>query len=233
MECIRKLHQVLGYITNFNAKSFVIDKCFRLDGKYKSNSLRRILCTFNWYHDVQVILKNRKQLPRGVFVSEDLPEEWMDRGKVLRPIFMAAKKSDSLKHKTYYNKDKLIIDGKPYSVAPETNIDDANSVLDISESCQRSDSEKIIFLGCHSIYSNLFSAQFQMDNTLYNSVEQRFQSEKAAFFNDDATHFKIMREQNPFKIKRLGSNVKNFNEDKWKSPCQSSLCCCPCQVYTE
>ena len=57
---------------------------------------------FNWYHDVQVILRNRKLLPRGIYVNEDLPEDWVDRCRVLKPIFNAAKKKDSLKYGTFF-----------------------------------------------------------------------------------------------------------------------------------
>ena len=42
------------------------------------------------------------------------------------------------------------------------------------------------------------------------------QSEKAALFNDDITQAKILHETNPFKIKKLGSRVRNFNLEQWR-----------------
>ena len=89
--CISKVRNALASIPNFDAQGFVIDKCHRLNGKFKVNQCRRILCTFNWYHDIQTVLKNRKYLPKGIFVNEDFPEEWIDRRRILKPIFAAAK----------------------------------------------------------------------------------------------------------------------------------------------
>ena len=35
-------------------------------------------------------------------------------------------------------------------------------------------------------------------------------------FDDDATQAKIMKETNPYRIKRLGNKVRNFSNDQWK-----------------
>ena len=74
----------------------------------------------------------------------------------------------------------------------------------------RVDEEKIVFLGCHSVFSNLHSSPFTLDNINYNCVEQRIQSQKAAIFDDDVLHSKIMRESNPYKVKRLGFQSEKF-----------------------
>ena len=129
-------------------------------------------------------------------MNEDLPEEWNDRRRIL-------------------TKDKLVIDGKTYSAGPNPNIMEANKVLDVPGSCQKADEDKIIFLGCHSIFSNFHSSPFVLDSTHYNCVEQWIQSQKAALFNDDLSHSKIMCEHNPYKIKKLGSKIRNFNQSKW------------------
>ena len=47
-------------------------------------------------------------------------------------------------------------------------------------------------------------------------MEQFYQGAKAAQFNDDISHFKIMQEMNPFKIKKLENNVKNFKKEAWR-----------------
>ena len=114
------------------------------------------------------------------------------------------------------SKDKLVIDGKTYSMCPAPNFAEANAIIDISSTCQHSDETKTIFLGMHSIFSNLHPARFCIDNIEYSSVEQMLQSKKAALFDDDITHSKIMKESNPYKIKKLGSRVRNFSNDQWK-----------------
>ena len=141
LQCIEKLRCVLKDIPGLDASEFKIDRCHRLDGAFKVDSKRRIICAFNWYYDIQCILKNRKYLARGVYVSEDFPEEWNNRRRVLRPIFNAAK----LKFKTRMSKDKLIIDGKPYTAAPVSNISQVNTYIDVTSTCQHSDNSKIIF----------------------------------------------------------------------------------------
>ena len=196
-------------------ENFVIDRCHRL-GPYKPNMTRRLICCFNWYGDIQSILHQRKLLPKGVYISEDLPDEWIDCRKVLKPIFNAAKRMETLKTKTHLFKDKLIIDWKTYSAGPDANFSEVNALLDISSTCQRSNENKTIFLGMHSVFSNLHPAHFSLDNIEYNCVEQMLQSEKASLFDDDISHARIMREQNPYKIKKLGSCIKNFSNECWK-----------------
>ena len=74
----------------------------------------------------------------------------------------------------------------------------------------------MIFLGPHSPFSNMFSATFTVDNVEYGSTEQFIQASKAALFDDDVTHSRIMGEINPFRIKKLGGKVRKFNQERWR-----------------
>ena len=217
LRCIFKLCNALSRIPGLDVQNFRIDKCYRLDGPYKIGMTRRILCCFNWQYDLQCVLKNRKMLPTGMFVSEDFPEEWADRRRILRPLFNAAKRKDDLKSSTFMSKDKLIINGKTISAGPISNVMDVNALFDVPSTCQRTDETTIAFLGSHSVFSNLHDCNFVVNNTKYCSSEQLIQSEKAALFNDDIIQAKIMKETNPFKIKRLGDKVKNFKTNQWKA----------------
>ena len=151
-----------------------------------------------------------------MFVGEDLPEEWIDWRKILKPIFNAAKRKENLKDHTHMSKDKLIINGKSFSAGPELNFLDANSLIDLPSTCQRTDpaSDVTMFLGMHSVFSNLHLSAFTVDNVHYSSAEQMIQSSIAGLFNDDVTQAKIMNEHNPYKIKKLGSRVKGYKEEK-------------------
>ena len=170
-DCIMKLRNILKCIPGLD-QSFRVDRCHRLDGTFNPNRTRRLICTFNWYVDMQFILRNRKHLPKGIFVNEDLPDEWQNRRKVLKPIFNTAKRMDSLKHKTHMSKDKLIINGKTFSSAPVCNISEANNLLNVKYTCERTDQSKTLFFGSHSPFSNLFLSEFTIDNVKYNCVEQ-------------------------------------------------------------
>ena len=214
-EGINKLRSMLCSIPGLDP-NFRIDRCYRIDGRFRANGTRRLLCTFNWYVDVQFILKHRKSLQKGIYVNEDLPEEWSDHRKILKPIFNAAKRSPSLKSKTFFARDKLVINGKHYGAGPNANYTEANDQLNLAQTCERSNETTTIFLGSHSPYSNLHPAEFTINNIRYNCVEQLIQSEKAGIFNDDATQAKIMLESNPYCIKKLGSKVQGFNDIRWK-----------------
>ena len=213
LDCIRKIRFVLKDIPGLDVNNFRIDRCHRIDGPFKAGINRRVICAFNWYYDVQCVLRSRKSLPRGVYVSEDLPEEWVDRRRILKPVFNAAKRKDDLKDDTHLSKDRLVISGKTYTVE---NITEAGAVLNLSSTCENSDEKTILFQGLFSPFSNFYQSKFTINNVTYNSAEQFIQSEKAAFFNDDTSTSRIMRESNPYKIKKLGSKVKRFHAGKWK-----------------
>ena len=72
VQTINKLRSTLMNVPGLDL-SFKLDKCHRIDGAFKPNKCRRVLCVFNWYIDVQFILRNRKHLPQGIFVNEDFP----------------------------------------------------------------------------------------------------------------------------------------------------------------
>ena len=143
-DSILKIRRVLRAIPGLD-RSFKMDRCYRSDGRYKPSKTRRLLCVFNWYVDVQFILKHKKSLPKGIFVNEDLPEEWNDCRKILKLIFNVARRNSNLT--THMSKDKLVINGHTFSAAPNCNIQEANDLIDVKSTCEQSDDEKILFSG--------------------------------------------------------------------------------------
>ena len=211
-----KLQSILHRIYGQSIEKSQIERCHWMTSKIQYNKKCLIAC-FGWYGDVQKILKNRKLLPKGVYVNEDLPEEWLDRRKILKPIYNTAKRDDSLKSITFFSKDKLIIKGKAYNAGPDSNLAEIGSVLDVTNTCQKSDSMKTIFQGIHSVFSNLHPAKFMVDKVNYNSVEQAIQATKAKIFDDTVTQRKVMAATNPYRIKKLGSKVRNYNKEQWSA----------------
>ena len=157
-------------------------------------------------------------------MTEDLPEEWIDRCKILRPIFNAAKCNDKLKQSTHLSKDKLIIEGHTFTAGLTSNYHEASSLIDLPSTCQQTDQNAgiTLFLSSHSPFSNMYHTDFTINNVHYNSVEQYIQSQKVSMFNDDITHAKIMKEDNPYKIKKLGNRVKGFSMERWRR-CDSQI----------
>ena len=67
-----------------------------------------------------------------------------------------------------------------------------------------------------SLYpSQWFMATFTLFSVSYNCCEQCMMHGKALFFGDYETADKIMAANEPKDQKRLGREVKNFDEDKW------------------
>lgn len=110
------------------------------------------------------------------------------------------------------SRDKLIIDGKAFTVAPINNLNELPPDIVPSESSEKRDSNTIAFLGPHSVYSNFNHAPFSEGGVNYTCAEQMIQAEKAAMFRDKRTLEMIMLATNPYKIKELGSKVHGYDK---------------------
>lgn len=147
------------------------------------------------------------------------PDEWQERRRLLRPILNLAKKT-SFKDKAFLTRDKLIVDGKQFTVAPTNNLGDLPPELTPSTTCERKDAKTIAFHGPHSVFSNFHSAKFTEGNVNYNCAEQMIQAEKAAMFKDTIALQRIMKSTSPYKIKEIGNRVHNFDKEQWRKKCK-------------
>ena len=62
---------------------------------------------------------------------------------------------------------------------------------------------------------NFHKCKFSYKNFTWDSAEQAYQAEKAAFFNDYGTLFKIMMSTTPKEAKEIGQTVSGFDKDSW------------------
>ncbi len=69
--------------------------------------------------------------------------------------------------------------------------------------------------GPYKCFSNFYPCEFMFHNKKFNCSEQAFMWMKAFIFEDEDTAEEILKETSPYKIKKLGRKVKNFDEDKW------------------
>lgn len=213
-DCYVKVLQCIENIPGLDVSQIRVDRCHRL-GLRQAHRPRGIIAKFNWYGDLITILKNRSLLPTGVFVNEDLPDDWVERRRILRPILLQARRTDKYRNSSYLSRDKLIIDGKAYTVKPTNNLKDLPKDIVPAESCERRDEHTIAFLGPHSIYSNFHPSRFSEGGVSYSCAEQMIQAEKCAAFGDSATLEKIMLTSDPYKMKDLGSRVKGYVKEVW------------------
>ena len=110
-KCIEALRRTNG-VSDVADK--IISKISRI-GMYVHGRIRPIRAHFGWHH-YRKVLRNKANLPKGVYVHEDFPEEVEERRRILRPILKAAKNDDSLKLKSKLVADKLVIDSKVFTV---------------------------------------------------------------------------------------------------------------------
>lgn len=214
LDCYNKIMQCLSNLPDFNLSTVRIDRCHRLGPKQNHRS-RAIIAKFNWYGDLVEILNKRSYLPEGVFVSEDYPEEWIDRRRLLRPILNLAKRHPRFRDSSFITKDKLIIEGKQYTVAPRNNLAELPLELKPSLSCEVRNEKTIAFLGPHSVFSNFHPAKFSEGKVIYNCAEQMIQAEKAALFKDNISLERIMKTRCPYRIKAIGNGIRNFDKTVW------------------
>ena len=70
----------------------------------------------------------------------------------------------------------------------------------------------LVYSGPTAIFSHLYKAQFKIDDTPYNSVEQKIQYEKAMMADDIQAAELIMNTQDTWTIKDIGNRVKVTKE---------------------
>lgn len=219
-DCYKKIMQCLSELPDMNLMSIRIDRCHRL-GPKQGHISRPIIARFNWYGDLMDIMSRRSFLPAGVYVREDFPDEWIDRRRLLRPILNLAKRHPRYKDSSFLSRDKLIIDGKQYTISPRHNLAELPSDLKPSSSCEIRNDHTIAFLGPHSVFSNFHPAKFTENKVRYNCVEQMIQAEKAALFKDTISLEKIMKLRCPFRIKSAGNRIRNFDKSLWGKQCKA------------
>lgn len=64
-------------------------------------------------------------------------------------------------------------------------------------------------------FSQWYPSFFTVDGVEYCCCEQYMMAKKALFFGDNDTYKKIMETTSPREQKKLGREVKNFNEGQW------------------
>lgn len=74
-----------------------------------------------------------------------------------------------------------------------------------------------------SCLSQWYPCRFEIDGIEYNCAEQYMMAEKARSFKDTGTLAKILASDNPDIIKKLGREVRNFNEHVWRMESRSAV----------
>lgn len=63
--------------------------------------------------------------------------------------------------------------------------------------------------------SQWYDCRFSVDGVLYHTTEQYMMASKALLFGDDETYHKIMSADNPRYYKKLGREIRGFDQNTW------------------
>ena len=210
-ECKSKLQKALENIPG-NEK-FVIGRCHRLGAKTPGKN-RDIIAHFPDENNQDQIVQNRKRLPNGVYINEDLPTEIASRKKELLPIFKMAKAKGTYE-KVKLKQDKLFIGRIPFTVRPVNNLNTLPADLHPMNSCKKESEHTFVFFGQKHPMSNFARYNIKIDGKLYHSSEQYIQEQKALFFNQNQIASQIMTAVSPGECKYLSKNIPNYNHQSW------------------
>lgn len=224
--CENRLLEIFSYYCNFNDRTFT--RVHRL-GPKRDGQTRPVLARFHHfkdkialqrcYHDIYTSGKLR--------IVDDNPQVIEKDRKLLYPIFKAAEKlhTTGSGQKPKLINNKLYLNGKMYQ---RENMNDLPDLLQPKYIYTPSRFGITAFFTCNSPLSNHYQSelqdfQFTVDDQNYSSMEQFFMAEKAKQFEDAESLVNIMNEDDPVKVKKLGSDITNYDEEQWLGVCEEKL----------
>ena len=89
-------------------------ECVERLGKYNPLRARPVKVSFSNKSDADYVLKQRKKLPKGVFVDKEYSKATECERRLLRPIIKAARRLENYKGLCRLDGSQLVIDGKCY-----------------------------------------------------------------------------------------------------------------------
>ena len=201
------------------AKTLTIRKCRRL-GKFKRDRIRPISVEFVHKEDRTYILENRSYLNEGIFADKEYPVEVERIRRSLLPILCAAKKMEKYKDQSRMNYDRVVIQGKDYSL---NNLHELPEDLNAFKVSSKSTDDTVGFFGEINPLSNFHPAKFTLDGQEFISSEQYIQATKAYYFNDLESYQRIMGCKTSFDCKQLAWSIRNVDGKQWDAVARS-LC---------
>ena len=184
-----------------------IERAHKLHGGKRDSP---IIAKFLSFRDKLLVIRQKQKFRQsGVLVVEDFPVEVTQRRKMFSPVLTAAYKSN---RKAHLSVDKLIFEGKPYTV---NELDKLPRDLQPNNLSTITREGITAFYTLHSKLSNHHPCTFNIDGTTYKSVEQYYMFKKATLFGDEIAAQKILKSADPAVAKSVGRKINNFDQDVW------------------
>lgn len=191
-----------------------IDSAYRL-GKKIAKKSRPILVTLSNLTTKDKILANTKELKK----KANLPSLWVnkDLSEVSRIRSMEVRKCYNLLKK---NKHKCKLLGA--SIELDNHTFEYKDLNKLPEGCRPENTQmipcdnntKLCFQGAHAYMSNFHAVPITYKDKQFSSAEQAFQWRKATHHNDQQAINKIMENDDPYVIKKIGEEITTSHN--WK-----------------
>ena len=181
-------------------------------GRYNPLRVRSVKVMFNDRTDVETLLKNKRSLPKGVYVDREYSKATEKEQRYLRPLLKAARCLEKFKKRSRMEGPHLVLDGKHYY---RGNLHTLPFELDPAKVTSKSDDNTHAFFGELNPFSNFHEAKFICDGEEFHCSEQYIQWKKAVFFNDGITEKRILNSSDALSCKEAARDIKDFNKERW------------------
>ena len=182
-------------------------------GHYREGHNRPISVSFEKKSHMETLYRNKKHLPKGIYMDREYTAETEKSRKILHPILRLAKSLPHYKSKCKMEEDYLVILGKKYTTKSLHKLPtDINGFAASS----RSDTDTTTFFGELNPFSNFHFSPFHISSKDYHCSEQYIQEAKALHFNDTKTTEDIMKAETAIECKNLSRGIVGYNHDDWK-----------------
>ena len=189
-------------------------------GRYNENRSRPISIKFQNKSDSDLLLKQKKKLPEGIYVDREYCSETEKERQLLRPVLKEARKSEEFRGKCKMDGSNLVIHGKKFN---RDNIHQLPEKLSGFNCASKSNENTICYFGELNPFSNFHPCVFKVAGVRYSTSEQFIQHTKARFFEDAKTANAIMNTVTPRECKQLSTNIAGYDATTW-SKMAKSLC---------
>ena len=181
-------------------------------GKYNPLRTRPVKVKFSDKKDVDNLFKNRKKLPRGIYIDKEYSKATEKERRLLRPVIKAARRIDKYKGSCRLDGPQLVIEGKRYH---RHNIHTLPDDLNPMEVTSQSNEEVFAFFGELNPLSNFHPCKFTLEGETFNSSEQYIQWTKAKYCGDKIAMDRILNCEDAADCKEVSRDITNLNRKDW------------------
>ena len=194
-------------------------KCHRKK-RYVNGQKRPMIAKFSINDRDNICSKKGNLKGSNLFIAEDFPLEIEQNRRILLPVFRHARTIESLKGKVSLQVDKLVIDGRTYTVDTLNKL--PPSLNPFTYSAWQNETV-LVFHGTSSPLANSYPCAFKENGITFNNVEQYMYYHKALTAGDDIAASRMLGIKHVTEQRRLNCTaVGRFaeREDEDRKPSQ-------------